>query len=231
MGYFARRNGHRRPSGTFSPLKANLSMLNWLKACLGHDMKFITPARLGLLFTGILTLLPPTYAEQGSSVTPTQSPPGWNEKMQELHKTLSELLTNVSSEQRYQDLKNSGRIESQIRQFANLAHDLKSKGISSNHSDASIRIFADHLSADASEAYRSFHEGRKEYARGLIRSLTNSCVACHSRSASGPQFGELPMADFQSELKPIERARFFSEFFELEFIAVLNLCGDRRSVL
>ncbi len=130
--------------------------------------------------------------------------------MQDLYRTLSELLTNVSSNQRYSDPKNSERIESQIKQFANLAHELKSKEVSSKHPDASIRIYSDHLSEDANEAYRSFREGRKEYARGLIRSLSSSCVACHSRSSVGPQFGALPLADFQVELKAIEKAQFFS---------------------
>ena len=134
----------------------------------------------------VFLLTPPSsaYAEANSSLDTSASPAPLNEKMQSLHKTLSELLINVSSDQRYFDFKNTGRIEMQIKELASLAHDLKSKGVSSTHSDASIRIYADHLNSDASEACRSFHEGRKDYSRGLIRSLIHFCVACRSSSGT-----------------------------------------------
>lgn len=136
-----------------------------------------------------------SYAEEASKTT-------WNEKMKGLNQTLSQLLSNVSSDERYQNPKNRDVIESQMKELAKLTHDLKS-------SDPAITIFATHLNDDVNEAYRTFKDGHRDYARGLIRSLTQSCVACHSRNNSGVQYNDI-QANNAQDLKTVELGNFYT---------------------
>ena len=171
-----------------------------------------------------------SFSEEATPAVPNK-PIAWNEKMQGLYKTLSELLTQVSSDQRYQDEKNHIQIENEIKTLASFAHDLNQKNKKNTKIDPAMRIFADHLNTDANEALQAFHEGRKDFARTLIRSLTNSCIACHSRNPSGPHFGELPLSISPSELKPIERARFYSASrqYDRSISEYLKIIDDKQN--
>jgi mono/diheme cytochrome c family protein len=128
--------------------------------------------------------------------------------MQGLSKTLSALIVDTSSDQHYRDPKNSKTIEAELQSLSAFSHQLKEPTTASAHPDASIQIMATRLGSDIDDARLAFQGGNREYARALIRSVTNSCIACHTLNSSGPHLPDLKMDT--TGLKPIERARLFS---------------------
>jgi hypothetical protein len=56
----------------------------------------------------------------------------------------------------------------------------------------------------------AFQGGNIEYARGVIRSLSSSCVACHSRNSAGPQYQHPVYEPSVTGLTVIELAQFYA---------------------
>lgn len=141
----------------------------------------------------------------------TLSPPKtqWSAKMQELYKTLSELLTNVCSTQRFNDPKNRPAIDKQAQKLSSLSHGLKNIKPSKD-SDPTIQIIGGLFERDTRRAYNELKKGNREYARGILRSVPDYCMGCHTRNASGPQFSNLPLEPIANNLRPLDRADFFS---------------------
>src|SRR5579871_5591312 len=65
----------------------------------------------------------------------------WDKKMMELYGTLSTLLTDVSSDDRYFDPKVKTEINKSAKELAKLAHDLNKPGTPSPDQDPSVAIF------------------------------------------------------------------------------------------
>lgn len=133
----------------------------------------------------------------------------WTVKMQELNQTLSELLTFVSSNELFENKKNDKKIESFLKDLASQSHGLKMKGSIEAHPDPAIRIFANELDSYAKEAYSTFKSGHREYARQVVRSITQACINCHSRTNSGPQFADLNPS-LKKDLKGTDLASYLS---------------------
>lgn len=138
-------------------------------------------------------------------------PVQWSRTMQELYKTLAELMTDVSSDKRFAAPGNQARIERNAKKLAALAHDVKKgKAAGSPDADPSIALLGTLFSDDADRAYQAFKWGHKPYARELLRGMTGYCIACHTRTQSGPSFSELPLNPADGALKTTERGDFFA---------------------
>ena len=164
-------------------------------------MNYKIPRMIALL----LLFLPQAHGQ-----TPVTSQVQWKIKMQSLYQSLTELLTDVCSDQRYYDSKNSSRIEREIKNLSTFSHEL-SKDIkdTSSQADPTLQLFSGFLASETSEAYRSFRGGQQRYAREILRSIPGDCLACHSRNALGPDFNSLAIEP-GATLKPSERAEFFA---------------------
>lgn len=136
--------------------------------------------------------------------------PKWSIKMQELYQTLGSLLTDVTSDRRFSDLKNKSRIETQAKKLSRLAHDLTKKSMVSPDSDPTIQIIGGMLARQTQRAATELKRGNRAYARGILRSVPSYCIACHTRNSSGPQFAQLPLEPSADSLLPIERGEFFA---------------------
>ncbi len=68
------------------------------------------------------------------------------------------------------------------------------------------RLFA----KEVDHAQQSLKYGHRAYARNSIRSLTNYCIACHTRNASGPEFKGLDLNPALSSLKPLEKGNYLA---------------------
>ena len=133
----------------------------------------------------------------------------WKQKMQGLYQSLSALLTDVCSDQRYYDPKNSTRIEREIKSISGFAHEVSKKSTESLQSDPTLPLFSGFLAQETSEAARSFRDGNLSYAREILRSLPGDCLACHSRNSLGPDFATLPLKP-DAPLKPWEQGEFYA---------------------
>ncbi len=165
-----------------------------------------------VLFSHTLFLSAP-YSSYGETSTKSPAPviaqTKWKEKMQGLYQSLSDLLTDVCSDERYYDSKNAARIEREIKSISTFSHELNKNSKEPAQADPTLQLFSGFLANETNEAYRSFRDGQIGYARDILRSVPGNCLACHSRNASGPDFVSLPLEP-SAALKPIEKAEFYA---------------------
>lgn len=148
--------------------------------------------------------------EASSSAVAAHKTLAWSEKMQSLYRTLSSLMTDVSSDERFKNPKHRSEIEANAKKLADLAHDLNGKNVAAPDKDPSIAIFSSLFADGAKLAYRSLKAGHVEYSRELLRSIPGYCIACHTRNHSGPDFTSLPLDPVVSDLRASERGEFFA---------------------
>lgn len=138
------------------------------------------------------------------------SRPSWAGKMQELSQTLSDLILQVSSDQKYNSAEELPKIEKNAKKLADLAHDLKSVKIPRPDSDPSISILAGLFSEEATRAYQEFKRGNRSYARGILKTISGYCISCHTRNDVGPSFESLPAFSSLPNLNPLEKAEIYT---------------------
>ncbi len=144
------------------------------------------------------------------AVSPKKETKTWAQKMRGLEQTLQELLIDLNSDERYNSPKNFKRIEKNVEKFANLAHELKAEEGASPDRDATIQIIAGQFSKEADHAYKTLKWGHRAYARGVLKSMTGYCIACHTRNGSGPSFQSASLSPAIRSLKTLERADYFA---------------------
>jgi hypothetical protein len=131
----------------------------------------------------------------------------WNQKMQSLLKIFADLLTDTSSEKRFNQKENQKRIQSNINKINTLAHDLK--GIKSSNPDPSLGLMTQLFAEEAARAKEALQLGRTSYARSIIQSLPGYCIECHTSTQAGPQFSELPIKP-TTPLYGVEKGEFLA---------------------
>ncbi len=134
----------------------------------------------------------------------------WPQKMRALESAYQTLLIDVSSDERFNAPQNSKRIEKQTDEFARLARDLEPKGAPLPDSDPTIPIIAGQFAREAEEAARSLKLGHRPYAREVLKSMVNYCMACHTRSGSGPSFASGPSIGLLDKLSALDRGNFYT---------------------
>jgi len=139
-----------------------------------------------------------------------QKSPAWSKKMRGLYETLSRLMVDVSSDQEFNAPKNRKRIEDDAKKLSELAHEIDSGKLKSPDPDPSVSMISSLFSKEADHAYRELKRGRREYARGVLKTIGGYCIACHTRSDSGPQFSSLPVKAPFSAFTTMEKAQFFA---------------------
>ncbi len=127
--------------------------------------------------------------------------------MEELRSVLSELLPDLFSDERFNSPGNMKRIESNVKKLAELAHDMPIGTFPAADQDLSISLISGLLKDEAMLALTHLRSGHKAYARRVLKTIPNYCIACHTRSAG------LDLSSFQEEvpktLTPLEKAEFF----------------------
>ncbi len=129
-------------------------------------------------------------------------------QMQNLQRVLSSLLTKVSSDAHFFEGSNFIETESELNELKNLAHELRKQSPSTGN-DPIYNYLPTHLEQDAEEAARAYHDRNLVYARALIRSVSDSCIACHTKDTLGAKFPGISLKA-SLPLKPLELAQFYS---------------------
>jgi hypothetical protein len=159
----------------------------------------------------------PASAEDAAPNAETTRSAEWTRKMRALQASLQELLVDLSSEARFNDPKNQGRIRKNAEALAKGAHKLTGPGsMASPDKDPSLAMFAAIFAEQADHAYKSLEFGQRAYSRNALKSVTGYCIACHTRTGSGPQFATLEGSPVAKDLKPVERAEFFAAVREYD---------------
>ena len=201
-------------------------MMNTKKTLMKSSMKIVT----GTLVVGAIIFSPVTAitGESASDRSPLKKEGiAWSRKMQELYKTLADLLTDISSAKRFGDPANRSRIVMETEKLASLAHDLNTKGVLSPDADPTIPLVAGLLAQETKRAALEFKKGNRAYARNLLQTVPGYCIACHTRNATGPQFAQLAFEPTSKSLTALERGEFFAatrqfDRAQTEFIQVIK---------
>lgn len=135
--------------------------------------------------------------------------PTWPQKMQELSKTITELLPDITRSNAPTDTEKK-RLEKNAKKLARLAHTIKmpaesKEGVVRPDTDPTLTFVSGLFAADAKLAYNAIHIGNYDYGKSTLRTLTSYCVACHTRTDKGPQFPKLDVK--MDGLAPIEKGR------------------------
>lgn len=154
----------------------------------------------------VALIMAPTHLGHTAETNP---PPAWANKMRELYSTLSELLTDVSSDRRFNDPSNYSGIEAKAKKLATLSHDLTEKKMIAPDADPTLQMLSGLFSREANRAYEELKKGHRPYARNLLQSISGYCIACHTRNQTGPNFKELPLEPGSAVSDHFERGTFY----------------------
>ena len=166
---------------------------------------------ISFIVLSLIFLLMPrqTYGnEKLDSQVPVYERPAWKLKMQDFYTNLNNLLSDVCSNKRYFDEKNSTRIQSEIKAIADNAHNIETQAKSSPN-DPTTLLLSRLLTDDLDEASKAFQSGNRLYARTILESVPQRCLACHTRSDYGPDFKSLAIQP-NAELNDIESGEFYA---------------------
>ena len=129
--------------------------------------------------------------------------------MQGLSKTLSEIITDVSSDQRFKDPANKAKIIQEAETLAGLAHDLQKKSVAFPNQDPTLPIITGILARESKRAVIELKRDNRSYARSILKTIPGICMTCHTRNASGPQFASGAFEPTSPGLTQLEQAEFF----------------------
>ncbi len=136
--------------------------------------------------------------------------PPWAERMRGLSQALTDLLYDLSSDERAADPASAARIEANAKKLAESAHAIGSSGkaaMVAPDADPTIPMIASLFDQESKRAYHEWHRGNRVYARDLLRTVAGYCIACHTRNNSGPR---LTLDDARLKtMSAVERAEFY----------------------
>ncbi len=174
--------------------------------------------RVGIYLIGLLFFLIILPLESVFANTKSEPRKQWNAKMQKIYQTTTDLLIDTSSDARFNQPSNFKRIEKNVQTLATLAHEISmsslkedggKKEMVSPDLDPSVPIIASLFEEQSKRAYDAYKSGHRAYSRNVIRTITGYCIACHTRSASGPDFSKIPTRPEVEKFSHIEKALFF----------------------
>jgi len=158
----------------------------------------------------------------------------WNEKMQGLGKTFSEILPLVAGSAPLQPAEQK-KLEAAAEQLAQLAHTINmspdtTPNLLPPEADPTLQYLSGLFDREVKYANRSLKAGQVEHARGILRKVSGYCIGCHTRHDKGPEFPTFEI-DFEGkDLTPMERADLLAATrqFEGALEEYEKLVGDRN---
>lgn len=157
----------------------------------------------------------------------------WNEKMQEMSKTLSDLLPELS-ESKPVSLKSQKQLEKGAKKLMDLAHTINMGSDTKGNplppeADPTIGFVSNLFAREAKYAYGALKAGHTAYAQATLRTMTGYCIACHTRHDRGPDFPAIHLDSKAASLPSLQKAELLTA--TRQFDAALdewkNVIGDK----
>jgi len=138
----------------------------------------------------------------------------WNQKMQELKSTFSEILPLVSSQTKLSP-KELKKLEDATEKLTTLAHSINmSPDTGANplppESDPTLQYLSGLFDRQLKYANRSLKAGQVAYARRVLSKTAGYCIACHTRHDKGPDFPFFELEPNLKALSLVERAELLA---------------------
>lgn len=152
----------------------------------------------------------------------------WNQKMQELGKTFSTLLVDVSGSGPMTPEAKKRLVEG-TKHLSALAHTVKS-GVVPPEADPTLKFVSGLFEREAKLAHHAAKNGEYAYARTTVRRMAGYCLTCHTRHDKGPDFPTLEINPKIEALSPTERGELFAALrqFDQALVEFEKVAGDAR---
>jgi hypothetical protein len=132
------------------------------------------------------------------------------EEMNGLYQTMTDLLPLVVSKAQFENPKNTKAISKSMNKLSALTHTMVKNSQKFEDNDPSIRFISEKFADDIDYAIQMWNTGDREIPRRLLRTATDYCVSCHSRTAKGAHFSELGKPPQFSSLPALTKAEFYA---------------------
>lgn len=134
--------------------------------------------------------------------------PQWNQKMEALSATLSDMLPEIVATKTTPEGKK--KLEQGAKKLSNLVHALAVQpggmSILPPDADPTLGFIRDSFERELKRASGALARGNTDYGRALLRNTMQYCIACHSRNDLGPQFPSLKINPNLEKLSAFEKA-------------------------
>lgn len=137
-------------------------------------------------------------------------------QMHQMAANLQELLIYSSSETLFESKNESKKIESLMDSLKNTSHNMKANLPKTGDQDPTLQYVATMFQSEVSRAGVAFKNGNKTYARSVVRTLSQNCVACHSRMDTGNKFNFTASSELVSKLSDSETLRYLAATRSIE---------------
>lgn len=158
--------------------------------------------------------------------------PKWQQKMKDLADTMGQLMPELFATKGDPKIIKAG-----AKKLSKLTHGLKEGSESGKMMppadfDPSLAFIADQFSTKSQLAYREITKGHTEYGKALLRSVTQYCIACHTRHEKGPGFISFPMSERANQLGKAEKAELLiaTRQFDSALTALQELITSAKDV-
>lgn len=139
----------------------------------------------------------------------------WNQKMQELGKTFSELLPDLADSKPVTPATQK-KLERGAKKLLELAHTVNagpdSKGGSPlpPEADPTLGFISHMFEREVKLANNALHAGKTGYAKAVLRTVSGYCIACHSRHDKGPDFPGMTLSQKTEGLSDLDKAELLA---------------------
>ncbi|RYZ71634.1 MAG: hypothetical protein EOP09_04400 [Proteobacteria bacterium] len=140
--------------------------------------------------------------------TSAQADERWKISMRTLENSLQNLLVETSSAKRFAAAVDKETYQKEISRFVTTTAEILDRKDSSGDKDPSIGLIGTLFKEEAQHLKWASQGKNKEYARHLVLSLQQYCVACHTRSPGGIEFSSRSGAEKLDGLEPTEKAAY-----------------------
>lgn len=140
---------------------------------------------------------------------------GWSASMQGLKEALTDLLPDIVDQKYYYEADNEVSIKSKVIKLRDVAKAVKHNP-SLTERDPSIRFISQAFDEDLQRVVDSLDNGKKEYARYSLLSMSSYCIECHTRTSNGPQFHSPKLEQSISKLGSIEKGEYLLSIREFD---------------
>ncbi len=128
-------------------------------------------------------------------------------QMQELKKTLIEVLPLVVDSAQFNQEKNQQIIQDKVHKMRELSKSVKHIAVK-DQKDPSVDFISQAFTEDLTRVEDSLSLGKKEFARYNMMNLTAYCIECHTRTSTGPSFSSNDFEQTLKRLSGLERGEF-----------------------
>jgi len=156
----------------------------------------------------------------------------WNQKMQELGKTFSELLPELSDSKPITPASQK-ILEKGSKKLLDLAHTINMGSDTKGNplppeADPTINFVSAMFEREVKYAHNAIKAGNTAYGKAVLRTMSGYCIACHTRHDRGPDFPGMDLAPKTSGLTPMEKADLLAATrqFEAALSEYENIVSD-----